>query len=156
MSSAEERLTALGIVLPPLSAPRGNYVRATRWGDLLFLAGHGPAPDAAGERPRGRIGAELTEEEGYAAARRCGIALLATLRMELGSLDRVVRVLRVVAWMRCAPGFEATPKIANGCSDLLAEVLGPDVAAHARAAVGVEMLPYGLPVEVEAVVAVRD
>jgi len=155
-ATPEARLAALGIVLPVLTPPRGAYVRATRAGDTLFLAGHGPAPDADGNRPSGRIGAELTEAEGYAAARRCGIALLATLANELGDLGRVVRVLRVVAWMRCAPGFTATPRIADGCSHLLLSVLGPDAGSHARAAVGVEMLPFGLPVEVEAIVAVRD
>ena len=154
-ASPEARLAALGLSLPELSVPRGNYVRASRAGDLLFLAGHGPAPDRDGHRPSGRIGAELTLEQGYDAARRCGLGLLATLALELGSLDQVERILRITAYMRCAPGFEATPAIADGCSDLLVAVFGPSVGRHARAAIGVEMLPYGMPVEVEAVVEVR-
>ena len=151
----EARLAALGLSLPVLSVPRGSYVRAARWGNLLFLAGHGPAPDADGRRPAGRIGAELTPAQGRDAARRCGLGLLATLALELGSLERVERILRIVAWMRCGPGFEATPEVADGCSDLLVAVFGGDVGRHARAAIGVDMLPYGMPVEVEAVVAVR-
>ena len=151
----EARLAALGLSLPQLSAVRGNYVRARRAGDLLFLAGHGPAPDAAGERPRGRVGAELTLEDGYEAARRCGLALLSTLKTELGELSRVAAVLRVLGFVRCGPGFEATPSVIDGCSDLLVAVLGPDVGRHARAAVGVEMLPFGMPVEIEALVAFR-
>lgn len=151
----EARLAALGLSLPELSIPRGNYVRARRHGELLFLAGHGPAPDAAGNRPTGRIGAELTVEEGYDAARRCGLGLLATLRTELGELARVTAVVRVQGFVRCAPGFEATPSVIDGCSDLLVAVFGPEVGRHVRAAIGADMLPYGMPVEIEAVVAVR-
>jgi enamine deaminase RidA (YjgF/YER057c/UK114 family) len=151
----EARLEGLGLSLPALSVPRGNYVRARRQGDLLFLAGHGPAPDAAGNRPAGRIGAELTVEEGYDAARRCGLGLLATLKTELGELARVTAVIRVQGFVRCAPGFEATPSVIDGCSDLLVAVFGPEIGRHVRAAIGAEMLPYGMPVEIEAVVAVR-
>lgn len=150
-----ERLAALGLALPVLSPMRGNYVRARRIGDLVWLAGHGPAPDAAGERPRGRVGAELTFAEGYAAAARCGLALLATLEAELGDLGRVAAVVRLQGFVRCAPGFEATPKVVDGCSDLLVAVLGPEVGRHVRAALGAAMLPYGMPVEIEALVAVR-
>jgi enamine deaminase RidA (YjgF/YER057c/UK114 family) len=151
----EDRLAALGLELPELSLPRGTYVRARRHGDLVFLAGHGPAPDADGRRPSGRVGGELSLEEGYAAARRAGLGLLATLKTELGELSRVTAVLRVLGMVQCAPGFDATPKVIDGCSDLLVEVLGPEVGRHARSAIGVEVLPFGLPVEIEAVVAVR-
>jgi enamine deaminase RidA (YjgF/YER057c/UK114 family) len=151
----EDRLAALGLVLPELSVPRGNYVRARRHGDLLFLAGHGPAPDAHGNRPVGCVGAELTLEAGYDAARRCALGLLATLKIELGELERIAAVLRVFGMVRCAPGFDATPKVIDGCSDLLVQVLGPEAGRHARSAVGVDMLPFGMPVEIEAVVAVR-
>lgn len=151
----EERLEGLGLVLPALSKMRGNYVRARRHGDLLYLAGHGPAPDAAGLRPSGRVGAELTVEEGYDAARRCGLGLLATMKTELGELSRVTAVLRVQGFVRCAPGFEATPAVIDGCSDLLVAVFGPEVGRHVRAALGADMLPFGMPVEIEALVAVR-
>lgn len=151
----EARLAALGLALPVLSVARGNYVRARRHGDLLYLAGHGPAPDAEGNRPAGRVGAELTIEEGYDAARRCGLGLLATMKTELEELSRVAAVLRVQGFVRCGPEFEATPAVIDGCSDLLVAVFGPEVGRHVRAALGAEMLPYGMPVEIEALVAVR-
>jgi enamine deaminase RidA (YjgF/YER057c/UK114 family) len=152
----EERLRALGLELPILSEPRGNYVRARRHGSLLYLAGHGPVPDADGRRPTGKVGAELTREQGYDAARSAGIGLLATLAAELGELSRVTAVLRVFGMVNGAPGFVATPTVIDGCSDLLVAVFGPDVGSHARSAIGVAELPFDLPVEIEAVVAVRD
>jgi enamine deaminase RidA (YjgF/YER057c/UK114 family) len=154
-SSPEARLAALGLELPELPAPRGQYVRARSAGGLLFLAGHGPAPDESGARPSGRVGAELTVAEGRAAARRCGLGLLSTLKAELGDLARVESVVRLLVFVRCGPDFVDTPSIADGCSDLMLEVFGPDIGRHARAAVGVEMLPFEMPVEVEAIVAAR-
>lgn len=150
----EARLEALGLALPTLSAPRGHYIRARREGSLLFLAGHGPAPDAEGHRPTGRVGAELTLEEGYDAARRAGLALLATMAEELGSLELVTAILRVLGMVNVAPGFSATPPVIDGCSDLFVEVFGSEIGRHARSAIGVAVLPYDLPVEIEAVVAV--
>ncbi len=152
----EERLAALGLRLPTLSTPRGSYVRARREGSLLFLAGHGPAPDADGQRPTGKVGAELTAEDGYDAARRAGLGILATLATELGQLSRVRAVVRVLGFVNVAPGFTATPPVIDGCSDLLVAVFGEEVGRHARSAVGVAMLPYDMPVEVEAIVAVHD
>lgn len=152
----EARLRGLGLELPTLSEPRGRYVRARRLGSTLYLAGHGPAPDAAGNRITGRVGADLTLEEGYEAARRAGLALLATLVTELGELGRVEGVLRVFGMVNVAPGFVALPEVIDGCSDLLMAVFGPDVGRHARSAIGVAALPYDLAVEVEAVVAIRD
>ena len=151
----EERLRALGLELPVLSVPRGQYVRARHHGSLLYLAGHGPVADAGGRRPSGKIGATLTPEEGYAAARSAGLGLLATLATELGELSRVTAVLRIFGMVNGAPGFVATPGVIDGCSDLFIEVFGPDIGAHARSAIGVAELPYDLPVEIEAVVAVR-
>jgi enamine deaminase RidA (YjgF/YER057c/UK114 family) len=151
----EARLRALGLTLPVLSPARGNYARARLDGTTLYLAGHGPAPDPEGRRPTGRVGAELTLEDGYAAARSAGLALLATVRGELGSLDRVHAVLRVLGMVNVAPGFDASPPVIDGCSDLFIEVFGPEVGSHARSAIGVAALPYGLPVEIEAVFAVR-
>lgn len=138
-----------------LSPARGHYVRARRHGNLLFLAGHGPPPDADGVRPRGRLGAELSIEEGYVHARNAGLAILATLRAELGELSRVERVLRVFGMVHVAPGFDATPPVVDGCSDLFLAVFGPEIGAHARSAIGVAALPYGLPVEIEATVVVQ-
>jgi enamine deaminase RidA (YjgF/YER057c/UK114 family) len=152
----EERLRELGLELPVLSEPRGDYVRARRHGSLVYLAGHGPAPDAEGRRPTGKVGADLTIEEGYEAARRAGLGLLATLAAELGELSRVTAVLRVFGMVNGAPGFVATPRVIDGCSNLLVAVFGPEVGRHARSAIGVAELPFDLPVEIEAVVAVRD
>jgi enamine deaminase RidA (YjgF/YER057c/UK114 family) len=152
----EERLRELGLELPVLSEPRGDYVRARRHGSLVYLAGHGPAPDAEGRRPTGKVGADLTIEEGYEASRRAGLGLLATLAAELGELSRVTAVLRVFGMVNGAPGFVATPRVIDGCSNLLVAVFGPEVGRHARSAIGVAELPFDLPVEIEAVVAVRD
>lgn len=159
MSSArtpEARLAALGLVLPTLSAPRGDYVRARRDGHTLYLAGHGPAPDTMGRRPTGKVGTDLTVEQGYEAARRAGLGLLATLALELGSLSRVRAVLRIFGMVNVAPGFTATPRVIDGCSNLLVAVFGPEVGHHTRSAIGVAALPFDLPVEIEAIVAVRD
>lgn len=149
-------MAALGLVLPTLSEPRGDYVRARRDGQTLYLAGHGPAPDTMGRRLTGKVGADLTVEQGYEAARRAGLGLLATLALELGSLSRVRAVLRIFGMVNVAPGFIATPPVIDGCSDLLIEVFGPEVGHHTRSAVGVAALPYDLPVEIEAIVAIRD
>jgi len=150
----EDRLRKLGLALPTLSVPRGNYVRARRHGSVLWLAGHGPAPDAQGRRPSGKVGANLTVDEGYGAARMAGLALLATMAAELEELSRVTAVLRVFGMVNCAPGFVATPSVIDGCSDLLLAVFGEDVGRHVRSAIGVAELPFDLPVEIEAVVAV--
>lgn len=151
----EARLEALGLRLPVLSPMRGSYVRAREHGGLLYLAGHGPPPDDDGVRPTGRVGGEVAPDEAYRLARRAGLALISTLAATLGPLSRVERVLRVFGMVSVAPGFDATPAVIDGCSDLLIEVFGPEVGAHARSAVGVAALPYGLPVEIEAVVAIR-
>jgi len=150
----EDRLRELGLALPTLSAPRGNYVRARRHGSELWLAGHGPAPDDQGRRPSGKVGANLTVDEGYGAARMAGLALLATMAAELGELSRVTAVLRVFGMVNCAPGFVATPNVIDGCSDLLLAAFGDDVGRHVRSAIGVAELPFDLPVEIEAVVAI--
>lgn len=145
----------LGLEIPTLSVQRGRYVRARRHGDLLFLAGHGPAPDDQGRRPTGKVGRELSLDEGYAAARRAALGLIATLNAELSDLSRVAAILRVFGMVNTAPGFTATPAVIDGCSDLLVEVFGEEVGGHVRSAVGVAELPYDLPVEVEAVVSIR-
>jgi enamine deaminase RidA (YjgF/YER057c/UK114 family) len=150
--SPERKLKELGIELAPASAPVANYVNAVRSGNLLFLAGKGPGP-VQGQRPTGKVGREFTVEQGYAFARSTGLALLAVLEAELGSLDRVARVVKVLGMVNCTPEFTDHPSVINGCSDLLVEIFG-DRGRHARSAVGVGSLPSGIPVEIEAVVEV--
>jgi enamine deaminase RidA (YjgF/YER057c/UK114 family) len=152
--SAEERIKELGIELPAVSPPVANYVPAKRVGSLLFVAGHGPARDKQGNRPTGKVGRDLTIEEGYQAARSAGLAILATLRAELGSLDRVRQVVKALGMVNCAPAFDQTPQVINGFSDLFVEVFG-EAGRHARAAVGMAELPSSIPVEIEIVVEVE-
>jgi enamine deaminase RidA (YjgF/YER057c/UK114 family) len=151
--SAEKRLRALGIELPRLTAPVANYVNAVQSGSLLFLSGKGPST-VDGLRPQGKVGRDFTVEQGYRFARSTGLALLAVLKAELGSLDRVRRVVKVLGMVNAEPDFQDQPKVINGCSDLFVEVFG-DAGRHARSAVGMGSLPNGIPVEIEAIVEVR-
>jgi enamine deaminase RidA (YjgF/YER057c/UK114 family) len=154
LMSAEDRLKELGITLPSVAQPVANYVGAKRVGSLLFVAGHGPARDAQGNRPIGKIGGDLTLDQGYQAARLVGLNLLATVRAELGSLDRVRQIVKVLGMVNCAPGFDQTPQVINGCSDLFVEIFG-EAGRHARAAVGMAELPGTIPVEIEMIVEVE-
>jgi enamine deaminase RidA (YjgF/YER057c/UK114 family) len=149
---ADARLRKLGIDLPAPPQPMGSYVTAVRSGNLLFLAGHGPLRDGQ-VAFRGRVGAELSLEEGQQAARLTGLNLLASTRAALGSLDRVRRVVKVLGLVSCAESFTDQPRVINGFSDLMAEVFG-DAGRHARSAIGVGSLPFGIPVEIEMVVEV--
>jgi enamine deaminase RidA (YjgF/YER057c/UK114 family) len=151
--SAEDKIKELGLDLGQVGPPAGNYVPAVRTGDLLFISGQLPTrPD--GTRPLGRLGELTPVDEGYDAARLCGISLLARLREELGSLDKVKRIVKVVGYVNATPEFIQHPQVVNGASDLLAEVFG-DAGKHARAAIGVSSLPAGCPVEVELVAEVE-
>ncbi|MBI3372292.1 MAG: RidA family protein [Betaproteobacteria bacterium] len=150
--SAEKRLKALGIALPEASAPVASYVNAVRTGNLLYLAGKGPQL-IDGKRPLGKLGRDYTLEQGYAFARSTGIELLAVMKKELGSLDRVARVVKVLGMVNAAPDFTDQPRVINGCSDLFVEVFG-DKGRHARSAVGMGSLPMGIPVEIEAIVEI--
>ncbi len=152
-TSPEARLAAMGIELPEPSPPVANYVRATRSGNLVFLAGHIPVT-AEGERVTGKLGAGLTVEQGYEAARLSGIGLLASLRQEIGSLDKVTRILKVTGMVNSAPDFTEQSAVINGCSDFLVEVFG-EKGKHARAAVGMASLPVGAAVEVEMIVEIE-
>jgi enamine deaminase RidA (YjgF/YER057c/UK114 family) len=152
--SAEERLKELGHQLPPPAKPGGNYVRAKRSGNMLYVAGHIPPLAADGTRVVGKVGADLTVEQGYEAARSVGLNLLATLRDELGSLDRVVQIVKVFGMVNCSPDFLNMPQVVNGCSDLLVDVFGTEAGSHARSAVGMAGLPWGVPVEIEMVVEI--
>jgi enamine deaminase RidA (YjgF/YER057c/UK114 family) len=149
---ADARVTELGLELPEPQPPVANYVSAVRAGDLLFLAGHGPW-DASGRIVLGKLGRELDVAAGAEAARLSGLALLATMRSELGSLDRVARIVKLLVMVNCAPGFNDMPTVANGCSDLFVEVFG-DAGRHARSAVGMAELPFDIAVEIEAVVQI--
>jgi len=151
--SAEKRLKALGIELGPMSSPVANYVNAVQTGNLLYLSGKGPRVSAAGVRPKGKVGREFTVTQAYGHARTVGLDLLAVMRSELGSLDRVRRVVKLLGMVNAVPEFEDHPKVINGCSDLFVEVLG-ERGRHARSAVGMGSLPMGIPVEIEVIVEV--
>jgi enamine deaminase RidA (YjgF/YER057c/UK114 family) len=153
--SAERRLKELGIELAPVSPPVANYVNAVRTGNLLFLAGKGGPPGADGKRPQGKLGREYTVEQGYQQARDTGIELLSVMRHELGNLDRVKRVVKVLGMVNAVPEFQDHPKVINGCSDLFVEVFG-DRGRHARSAVGMGSLPMQIPVEIECIVEISS
>jgi enamine deaminase RidA (YjgF/YER057c/UK114 family) len=145
--SAEDRLKELGIELPPAPQPLASYVPVTVSGGFAFVAGQVPMAEG---KPlvTGKLGDDIDVATGADAARRCALQALAALRSVLGSLDRVRRIVRLGVFVACAPGFTEQPKVANGASDLLAEVFG-ESGRHARIAVGVSELPLGTPVEVE-------
>jgi enamine deaminase RidA (YjgF/YER057c/UK114 family) len=151
--SAEKKLKELGIELAPVTPPVANYVNAVRAGNLLFLAGKGPST-VDGMKPQGKVGREFTVEQGYKFARSTGLALLAVMRAELDSLDKVKRVVKVLGMVNGVPEFDKQPQVINGCSDLFVEVFG-DKGRHARSAVGMGSLPNGIPVEIEAIVEVE-
>jgi len=151
--SAEDNLKKLGIDLGKVSAPVATYVNAVRTGNLLFLAGKGPRADASGKRPAGKVGRDYTAEQAYQHARTVGLDLLAVMRQELGSLDKVRRVVKVLGMVNAVPEFTEHPKVINGCSDLFVEVFG-EAGRHARSAVGMGSLPMGIPVEIECIVEV--
>ncbi len=148
-SMIDQRLNELGIELPEASSPVANYVNAVRTGNLLFLAGKGPD-----ESFRGKVGVDLTVEEAYQAARSTGLNQLAVLKAELGSLDRVVRIVKVLGMVNAPADFTDHPAVINGFSDLMVEVFG-DRGKHARAAVGMGSLPSNIPVEIEMIVEVE-
>jgi enamine deaminase RidA (YjgF/YER057c/UK114 family) len=149
----EKRLAELGIELPPVFAPVGNYLGCKRSGGLLFVGGHGPT-SAAGVIC-GKVGAEVSLERGREAARATALSMLATVRVELGSLDRVKQVVKVFGMVNCAPGFNRTPQVIDGCSDVLVEIFG-DAGRHTRSAVGMAELPFDIAVEIEMVLEVED
>jgi len=151
--SAEQRLTDLGIELPPVMAPAGTYVPAVRTGNLVFLSGQGPR-QADGTIIFGKVGRDLDLAAAKEAARVTGLNLLAALRQEVGSLDRVTRVVKLLGMVNGVPGFNQTPDVINGCSELLLEVFGDDIGRHARSAVGMAELPFDIAVEIEMVVEV--
>jgi enamine deaminase RidA (YjgF/YER057c/UK114 family) len=132
-----------------------NYVSAVRTGNLLFLSGHGPLRPEGKPMATGKVGRDLTVEQGYQVAREVGLNLLATTRAALGSLDRVKRVVKVLGMVNSAEGFGDQPKVINGFSDLMVDVFGEEIGKHARSAVGMAGLPVGIPVEIEMVLEVE-
>ena len=148
----EQRLAELGLELPQPAAPVASYVPAVEVGGLLYISGQLPFVD--GKVVTGRLGENVSLEAGEAAARACGIMLIAQMKAALGSLDRVERIVKLGAFIASTPEFNAQPKVANGASDLMVQVFGP-AGQHARSAVGVPVLPLGAAVEIDAIVAVR-
>ncbi len=151
---AETKLNEKGIVLTPPSSPVANYVNAVRVGNLLFLAGKGPQkPDNT--YITGKVGKDLTIELGYEAARLTAIAHLAVLKNELGSLNKVKRIVKVLGMVNCTEDFKDQPKVINGYSDFMVEIFG-EKGKHARSAVGMVALPFNMAVEVEVIVEIQD
>jgi enamine deaminase RidA (YjgF/YER057c/UK114 family) len=151
--SAEARLKELGIVLPSLGTPVANYLPYRLAGNILYLAGQGPR-DESGKQLTGKLGKDISVEEGYRRARLVGLGLLAATRDALGSLDRVDYIVKLLGMVNAVPDFNDSPKVINGCSDLFVEVFG-DAGRHARSAVGNVMLPNQISVEIEGIVAVK-
>ena len=153
--SVEAKLFELGLELPPTPKPTGLYRPLLLSGNMAYVSGHGPLlPD--GTYITGRVGNELDQQAGYDAARRTGLAILATLREGLGSLDRIRRVVKVLGMVNCTADFSQHPAVIDGCSQLFADVFGPEAGISARSAIGVGSLPMGIPVEVEAIFEVVE
>jgi enamine deaminase RidA (YjgF/YER057c/UK114 family) len=149
----EAKLAEMRLELPSAPAPVANYIRTVRAGNLLFVSGHGPHRDGKMEY-LGKLGKDLSVEEGYKAAQLVCLNCLASVREELGDLDRVKRVVKLLGMVNCTPDFERQPQVINGASDLLVQLYG-DAGRHARSAVGMGSLPGGISVEIEMVLEVE-
>jgi enamine deaminase RidA (YjgF/YER057c/UK114 family) len=151
----EAKLKELGIVLPAVGTPIANYVKWVRTGNLVFLSGHGPEDKTRGGYITGKLGKDLSIEEGYAAARLTGVSLLASLKAAVGDLSKVKRIVKVLGMVNGTDSFADQPKVINGFSDLMVAVFG-DAGKHARSAVGMASLPMNMAVEIEMVVEVEN
>ena len=154
MSRIEAKLRALGLALPPPMQPPPGVIlpfQSVRLvGSRALFSGHGPQnPDGSFAPPFGKLGRELTVEQGYAAARMTALSILGSLQRSLGNLDRIAAWSRVFGMVNSAPGFNQQPSVINGCSDLILELFGPEVGGHSRSAVGLAELPFNIPVEIE-------
>ena len=149
----ETKLTQIGHKLPAPGKPMANYVSAVRTGNLIFLSGHGPVLEN-GNLITGKVGADLTLDEGYNADRQVALVLLASLKSEIGDLDKVRRVVKLLGMVNCTPDFVDQPRVINGASDLLVEIFG-DKGRHARSAVGMIALPMNIAVEIEMIVEIE-
>jgi len=150
---AEARLKELGLTLPEQPKPVANYVPSVRVGNLLFVSGHGPYSDGK-IKTAGKVGQDLTVDEGYQVARNVTMNCLASIRAALGDLDKVKRFVKLLGMVNCTEDFKEQPKVINGCSDLLVELFG-GAGKHARSAVGMQALPFAIPVEIEMIVEVE-
>jgi hypothetical protein len=160
MGRIDDRLTELGLVLPPeVQAPSGvvlPFAFVNARGDRALISGHGPqSPEGPLAPPFGRVDAEVSLEEAVEAARLTALSMLGSLQRALGSLDRITGWLRVFGMVNSAPGFDRQPTVINGFSELILEVFGPELGRHSRSAVGMAALPFGIPVEIEAEVSIR-
>ena len=150
----EAKLNEMGIELPPAVTPMANYVPAVRSGNLVFLSGHGPLKED-GSLITGKLGSDLTTEQGYETARRGAIGLLGSMKAEIGDLDKVKRIVKLLGLVNCTSDFADQPKVINGASDFFVEVFG-DKGKHARSAVGTNALPMNIAVEIEMIVEVEE
>ena len=150
---AEQKLIELGLTLPPPTKPGGNYVTSMRTGNLLFVSGHGTFNDGKAKTV-GKVGRDLTVDEGYLAAKSAALNCLATVKATLGDLDKVKQIVKVVGFVNCTEDFKEPHKVMNGCSDLLA-ALFEDAGKHARSAIGMQALPNQVPVSVEMVIEIK-
>ncbi len=152
----EKKLAEMGLSLPPSPAPVANYVPAVRSGNLLFVSGHGPVfvKDGKIEYIRGKLGRDLTVEQGYEAAKQVMLNILQSIKGVIGDLDKVRRIVKVLGFVNCTEDFPDQPKVINGASDLLVALYG-EGGRHARSAVGMQQLPFGIAVEIEMVVEVE-
>ncbi len=150
-TSAEKRLAELKIQLPPAPKPLAKYKPAVHVGNILYVSGHGPAKIDAQSPVAGRVGADLTLEQGQQAAKLVGLNILATVRNTLGSLDRIKRLVKTLGMVNATPDFKDQPQVINGFSEFMAEVFGEDAGVGARSAVGMGSLPGNIPVEIECI-----
>lgn len=160
MALIDRRIAELGLTLPPPTQPPPGVVLPFPWvrvvGARALISGHGPTnPDGTLAQPLGKVGRDVTPEQAYHAARLTGLAILSSLRRELGDLDRIAAWTRVFGMVNAAPGFTRMPAVINGFSDLIIEVFGPEVGPHARSAVGLAELPFDIPIEIEGEVELR-
>ncbi len=151
--SAEQKLKELGLILPQPPTPVANYVRAVRTGNLLFVSGHGPYDDGK-TKISGKVGRELTVDEGYQVARNVALNCLASIKATIGDLDKVKRFVKLLGMVNCTDDFKDQPKVINGCSDLLVAIF-EDAGKHARSAVGMQALPNQIPVEIEMILEIN-
>jgi len=149
----ENKLSQMGLTLPDPGPPAGNYVGAVRVGELLFVSGHGPR--SQGQYITGKVGRDLNTEQAYEAAKVVMLNCLASVKRELGDLDRIKRVVKLLGMVNCTEDFTEHPKVINGGSDLLVALYG-DQGRHARSAVGMQQLPMNIPVEIEMIVEVQE
>ena len=149
MSEIEDKIKVMGYSLPePFVFPKPNRTGCVVVGSIIYASGHGRNMSGPGVKAKGKVGREVTVEEGYATARAVALSMLASLKQELADLDRVKRVIRLYGMVNVAPGFDRMPEIIDGASDFFYELFGPQAGKHARTAVGMAELPHGIPVEI--------